>query len=301
MAIWYWPYELRPRVPLGPKAGTTARRGALLRVGDGFADLHPWPELGDLPIETQLARLAAQQPTPQAQCSLQLAARDRKARESGLSLFGRLRIPPSHYLWTDIDSPLDFSRIREFKVVKMKSGREVAPLYKILGQLRGAGVKARIDFNGSLDEQSAAEFLGKADRGTIDFLEDPMPGGPAWERISLRFQVRLAADRVDEKSAAVLVHKPALRPLNVPPDRSVVVTSYLDHPVGQLHAAAVAAELASREPDRVERCGLLTHVLFEKNEFSERMRAEGPRLLPPEGTGVGFDDLLTRLPWKKLA
>jgi len=34
--------------------------------------------------------------------------------------------------------------------------------------------------------------------------------------------------------------------------------------------------------------------------FIERIEADGARLLPPRGTGIGFDDLLERLPWKSL-
>jgi len=30
------------------------------------------------------------------------------------------------------------------------------------------------------------------------------------------------------------------------------------------------------------------------------LRTDGARLLPPEGTGIGFDDLLERLPWQRL-
>jgi hypothetical protein len=40
-------------------------------------------------------------------------------------------------------------------------------------------------------------------------------------------------------------------------------------------------------------------VLFRS--FIEAIATEGARLLPPSGTGLGFDDLLSRLPWKKLA
>jgi O-succinylbenzoate synthase len=71
----------------------------------------------------------------------------------------------------------------------------------------------------------------------------------------------------------------------------------MDHPIGQFGAAYVAA----LNKDKLSaRCGLFTHVLYEKNEFIERIRSDGARLLPPEGTGIGFDDLLERLPWKKL-
>jgi O-succinylbenzoate synthase len=49
------------------------------------------------------------------------------------------------------------------------------------------------------------------------------------------------------------------------------------------------------------RCGLFTHVLYEPNEFIEAIRCDGARLLPPSGTGIGFDGLLERLPWKRLS
>ena len=77
--------------------------------------------------------------------------------------------------------------------------------------------------------------------------------------------------------------------------REIVVTTAMDHPIGQFGAAYVAA---TREVS--PRCGLMTHVLYQRNDFIDRIRVKGARLLPPEGTGIGFDDLLERLPWKKL-
>ena len=65
----------------------------------------------------------------------------------------------------------------------------------------------------------------------------------------------------------------------------------MDHPIGQLHAAYVAARSA---PEAV--CGLVTHVLYESDPFIERMRIDGTRLVVPD-----FTDLLEALPWKKLA
>jgi O-succinylbenzoate synthase len=69
----------------------------------------------------------------------------------------------------------------------------------------------------------------------------------------------------------------------------------MDHPVGQFFAAYVAAT-----HDVSARCGLMTHVLYESDPFIERMERDGARLLPPRGTGIGFDDLLEALPWKPL-
>jgi len=92
----------------------------------------------------------------------------------------------------------------------------------------------------------------------------------------------------------VLVVKPAIQ--DIPQtNKEVVITSYMDHPVGQFGAAYFAAKFPSH------RCGLFTHVLYERNEFIEAIRSDGARLLPPQGTGVGFDELLEKLPWKKLA
>ena len=76
----------------------------------------------------------------------------------------------------------------------------------------------------------------------------------------------------------------------------IVVTAYMDHAVGQMHAAAAAARIA---PDAC--CGLVTHLLFEPDSFSERIALDGARLVAPAGTGVGFDDLLDGLPWERLA
>ena len=60
-------------------------------------------------------------------------------------------------------------------------------------------------------------------------------------------------------------------------------------------------ELAADYPSKVStRCGLLTHALYENDPFIERMRSAGPLLIAPEGTGIGFDDLIERLPWERL-
>jgi O-succinylbenzoate synthase len=108
-----------------------------------------------------------------------------------------------------------------------------------------------------------------------------------------RTGLRLALDRF-EGVADVLVHKPALQTTR-PPHNDVVVTSYIDHPVGQFGAACVAAM-----HDTNPRCGLMTHVLYEEDAFIERVERDGARLLPPRGTGIGFDDLLEKLRWTSI-
>lgn len=264
------------RYRLIPRRGGPPREGALLRAGGGFADVHPWPELGDAPLDEQLALLARTETTQITRASLHWAALDADARRRGVSLFEGLKIPFSH--WSGNEPPAGFD------TVKIKGVMQVPE-----------HVRIRIDFNARL---SADEFLGIASalpKDRIDFIEDPCPYDPVvWRDVRTRTGLRLALDRF-EGEADVLVHKPALQTEFPRFAGEVVVTSYMDHPVGQFCAAYVAAM------NRVSsRCGLFTHVVYEPDAFIERIEAEGARLLPPRGTGIGFDDLLENLPWTKI-
>ena len=264
------------RYRLIPRRGGPAREGALLRVDGGFADVHPWPELGDRPLDEQLALLARGETTPLTRASLHWAGVDAEARRRGVSLFAGLTIPLSH--WSGNEPPAAFD------TVKIKGVMPVP-----------AGVRIRIDFNARL---SAAEFLrvaGTLPRERIDFVEDPCPyDEQVWRDLGERTGLRLALDRV-VGVADVLVHKPALQTAFPSFDGEVVVTTYMDHPVGQFFAAYVAAT------NRVSaRCGLFTHALYEPDSFLERIEADGARLLAPAGTGVGFDDLLEDLQWTRI-
>ncbi|HWS71185.1 MAG TPA: hypothetical protein VN605_03690, partial [Thermoanaerobaculia bacterium] len=275
-------YTLVPRRALSARADAAPRRGALVRIDDGFGDIFPWPELGDAPLDEQLALLARGETTPLTARTLALARIDGEARRAGRSLFDGLTIPRSH--WSGIDpSP-------EFDTIKVKGGPDfdAASLPD--------RVRVRIDFNGTLD----AEEFGRMPlpRERIDFIEDPVPyDAGTWRALRECTGLRLALDRIVATDGVdVLIVKPALQEL---PEvtRPLVITSSMDHPVGQFGAAYIAAKHASRID---ERCGLFTHVLYEANEFSDAIRADGSRLLPPAGTGIGFDALLERMLWVPL-
>jgi O-succinylbenzoate synthase len=301
--IWYWPYELKPRRTLGVLGGSASRRGALIRVDDGFADVHPWPEVGHQPLDGQLELLGRGESTPLTAQSLRMARLDAEARAAGRSLFEGLRIPDSHFLITGSVRDHDLSAIEQagFRKVKLKTGGAPSRLPSL-----GTGMKLRLDFNASLSAESLRRFLEEArpDLGAIDFLEDPTPyDARLWEELASRYGCRFAADTVDgDRGAAVRVIKPAWRSEQTLLDtrQEIVFTSAMDHPIGQMGAAFIAARTAKSLVGRVAECGLLTHELFETTEFSERIVAKGPRLEPSSGAGIGFDDLLLKLPWKKL-
>ena len=276
MQFWIWRYTLTPRRRLSEIARPGPREGALLRAGDGFADVHPWPELGDAPLDEQLALLARGEQTPLTRASLRLAGLDGDARRRGVSLFEGLTIPESH--WPGDDPPDGFD------TVKLKGISSIPPR-----------VRLRIDFNATLSADEFMQIAPTLPRERVDFIEDPCPYNELdWLLIRERTGLRLALDR-GMGVADVLVHKPAISAEFPETGSEIVVTSYMDHPVGQLGAACIAAT------HRVSaHCGLFTHVLYESNEFIERVHSDGARLLPPDGTGVGFDDLLERLPWRRL-
>ncbi len=267
--IWYSEYALNAK-----------RRGALIRVDSGFADIHPWPELGDEPLETQLDLLRDGETTALTRRSLDLARIDGDARERRVSVFAGLQIPRSH--WPGSDPPV------EFDTAKIKSIERIPER-----------VRLRIDFNARLRPEEFLLIAEGLPLDRIDFVEDPCPyDGGTWSALRGQTRVRLALDRFyAEEGVDVLVVKPAIQEM---PEtkKEIVITSYMDHPVGQFGAAYVAAANAERVSAR---CGLFTHVLYERNAFIEMIRSDGSRLLPPEGTGIGFDALLAHLPWKRLA
>ncbi|MGH9421133.1 MAG: hypothetical protein ACRD3J_14245 [Thermoanaerobaculia bacterium] len=279
--IYYWRYELVPKRRLSAIATDGPRHGALIRVGDGVADVHPWPELGDAPLDDQLAMLARGETTPLTRKSIAFAAIDAAARRDGRSLFEGLTIPPSH--WPGADPP------DAFDTVKVKSIDRIP-----------ARVRLRIDFNATLTPGAFIQIASTLSRERIDFIEDPCPyDATIWSDLRKLTGLRLALDRAGEPEHGasgfdVLIIKPALQRIPVT-DAEVIVTSYMDHPIGQLCAAYAAASAGITTT-----CGLVTHLLYETDRFIERMRIEGTRLVPPDGSGWGFDDLLERLPWKKL-
>lgn len=290
MDIHYWRYHLTPKRRLNALAAALPREGALIRVDGGYADVHPWPELGDAALDEQLAMLARGETTPLTAASLRFAKIDARARAEGKNLFEGLVIPPSHWLFSDGAVPRGFDTVK----VKLGPGSGVDELRVLVGY------RLRLDFNATLEPREFIRFMSRLPPDvleSIDYVEDPTPYDPQrWQSFRERFGVRLALDRrVAEEGVDVLVVKPAVQEMPET-DKEIVVTSYMDHPIGQFAAAWVAATNSAR----VGRCGLLTHVLYEPDEFLARVETDGPVLEPPEGTGFGFDDLLERLPWKPL-
>ncbi len=323
MKIFFAPYQLQSLGRLNAKSPGGLREGTLLKVlgpyGIGYADLFPWPELGDAHLETHLSSLKTKSPTNLAQRSLALADKDARARDRRESL-GLDRDLKNNALVTDVTDVTD-SQIHRwieqgFSTVKVKCGVDAAAEIELIERLVDlGGLKIRLDFNsGSRDYlQKFMNLFPSNFDSHLQYVEDPCVYDPeVWGRLRERWP--LALDRETEKIlssgekpvADVLILKPARQ--DVEPlmkwalrwNLSVTVTSSMDHPVGVVHAAVVGLELSRLHGNRILDAGCLTLDQYEANEFSKALPRRGPFVSVPIGFGIGFEKLLQETPWKEL-
>lgn len=309
-------YRMKSRGFLNAISGRREFEGALIRVGDGYGCIHPWPELGDPPLEKCLADLQGARRWPIVRRALRCAEYDEAARSRDESLFEEMEVPRSHATVTELKPEAIATAVEAgFTLIKIKGGRDLAKEEAFLEAMvaEHPALQWRIDFNESLQpEQAAAFLLGLSEkaRQAVDFVEDPCPfSETAWPELHRRTRVKLAVDRESgphREGAQVCVIKPAvdepflLGEAAIAHRQRVVVTSYMDHPFGQAFAAWEAARLELQLPGLVGVCGLQTHHLFEENDFTAELGGWSPEFKIPGGTGLGFDDQLAAMPWTRL-
>lgn len=322
MRIWTAPYTLSSKTDSGLGVGAAVRMGALLKIenrqgGFGYADLHPWPELGDANLREHLSALRDGKPLSLGARSLALAELDWNARVQRKNAFEGLRVPSSHRL---IGSVAVISRdfltqaaTDGFTTLKIKIGRDVSAETRALQAHAGelAKFRLRLDANGAFSMMSFLGFLKNLPSellSALEFIEDPVPLS-AWSVVASSTTVPLAIDRVVDPGglkAGWIIVKPAVQDVEIALAWAkgngvrVCFTSYLDHPIGQASAALIAAQTFAREPELVGICGLNSHLAFEPNEFSEMLGSSGPEFTPPQGTGIGFDEVLEKQDWRPL-
>ncbi len=318
MNISYHPYQLQYNENYGTLDSARVRQGALLKIDfhdglTGYCDCHPWEELGDLSVQNQLALLKQNDTTPLLDCSLRFARLDAEARQDHRSLFDGIQIPPSHQIVSLSD---DIKKLAEIGIThfKLKLGTQIE---KEILTLKSwveivPGLKLRPDFNERLSRESFIDYWDKIPftvKQKIDYIEDPYPYDPIyWSEDQIQLNVSFAADHQafkalqHSKSAQYIVHKPAVeKPPSLTDSKTqLVITTYLDHPLGQMCAAYTAAKLKAIYPNQVNLCGLLSHKCYQNDPFVHAIHSVGQQLTSPGGTGFGFDTLLKELQWKSL-
>lgn len=309
-------YCLRSRGFLNAISNRREFEGALIEVDGGFGCIHPWPELGDPPLEKCLADLAGARRWPIVRRALRCVEFDRAARVLDESLFEEMEVPHSHATLAVGDrAEIALAVEAGFTTVKLKCGRDLAAESAFLDAMAAEfpQLKWRLDFNESPSLEEVSQFLSRlkeATCGAIDFIEDPCPySESSWKELRRNTRLNLAVDREAaplSTAAQVMIIKPAvdepflLGEAAISHSQRVVLTSYMDHPLGQAFAAWEAARLELIFPGLVGLCGLQTHHLFEPDAFSEALGPWSPEFKTPPGTGLGFDDALDALPWTRL-
>lgn len=330
--IHFYRYTLHSRGSLNAVSQRREFHGALIKVNEGIGCLHPWPEFGDAPVHQQLDLLRNGGSSKVIERALRMAAVDGEARRREVSLFAGLEIPPCHYSWdSHQDAETQMQRVVDegWQAVKTKGWGNVNEVLRYLDTLGSStfqcrdlpsnstsecrATKVRIDFNSCLSEVQFVEFLtGMSDpvRSMLDFVEDPFPyDAQRWNYVQKTYGVRLALDkqlRGAHSGFDVAVLKPGRREWREMVDDlsaqvRVVMTSAMDHAIGQSFAAYEAAMAWRELGDRMDLCGLATNHLFAPDAFFERLSARGGKLeVDRSGTGLGFDEVLQTLPWVKL-
>ena len=309
-------YRLRARGFMNAISNRRDFEGALIQIDGGYGCIHPWPELGDPTLEKCLADLAGPRRWPIVRRAIRCAEYDLAARNYDGSLFEEMEVPASHATLAKGDAADVAAAVEAgFTKVKLKAGRDPVAEGKFLEAMAAEypTLTWRLDFNESLTQEKVTEFLlalTDKTRAAIDFVEDPCPFSESgWAELHRKTRLKLAVDREAtpmSAAAQVMVIKPAvdepflLGEAAISHNQRVVLTSYMDHPVGQAFAAWEAARLEVQFPGLVGMCGLQTHHLFESNEFTEALGPWSPEFKVPDGLGLGFDDLLAAQPWTRL-
>ncbi|MFN4944323.1 MAG: hypothetical protein ACK5G9_11085, partial [Akkermansiaceae bacterium] len=78
--IWISPYRLRSAGFLNSISSRREFEGVLIKVGEGYGCIHPWPELGDPPLEKCLDDLKGRRVWPIVKRALRCAEYDNVAR-----------------------------------------------------------------------------------------------------------------------------------------------------------------------------------------------------------------------------
>ena len=244
MKIHYAKYNLKPRSFISKHMSL---EGILLRYDDSidvsYSLYHPIASLGDIGIEDYLSD----------QNSL------KRVKELSLSNKESKRIQVSSYkLCKSVEEAMQV----EESVVKIKTS-SLKDALKALESLENK--ELILDANAQLMHSDILE-LEKASILNLRYIEDPVSDS------SLTTSLPVGSDFIDYDNYDIKVLKPTgfNHSLGNKLDKPSVVTSYMDHPLGQIIAARYALENKIHDP-----CGLMTHGLFEENAYSELLSSKG--------------------------
>ena len=297
-------YELHARHHLNKKSQQQSVKGFLLKRDVGVGCVQPWECFGHASLQEHWHACKEGRETeyPILMQALACAKLDSESRHRGVSWWANRNVPESHATITDVDSQGEEALKRGFYTWKCKV--DPASLNQIEMILRKyAEIRLRLDFNETGNVLILHEWLQSlslSHRRRIEFIEDPVSyEEKLWNDLSHAWEIDLAVDRdylqYSSHSMCLPIWKPAWSAQLSVSSAKMIVTSAMDHPVGQAWAAFCAAECKL-----TNLCGLRTDHLFEINAFSEVMGEWNPKWPMIPGMGMGFDQQLEKLAWTRL-
>jgi O-succinylbenzoate synthase len=327
MKISYSPYTLKPAQHLSAAANIGERNGILLKIEwpdglIGYSDLHPWTELGDDSWEDQLAGVRQGQISTMLEQAIWLARKDAQHRKQDKNIFEGVASIKNNYIVTDIrtepEGLADRLKTEGFETVKIKVGRDLKAEAAYISALgRDGNFKLRLDFNAVGTWQTYERFMSSIDKVSltrVQYVEDPFPfDEQAWTDakrfapLAIDNQIsKVDLKKIQSKPFDVVILKPAKMDVSstvqncIMKDFKIAVTSYMDHPVGVMHALAIACELKKAHPQRILDAGCMTLKLFQMDLYSAEVVTSGAFIKRPSGKGIGFDALLEKETWSQI-
>lgn len=338
--IDYADYILEPIATVGNLDKTSkARSGTLLQISwgnhlTGYADLFPWPELGDLSLD-QLKQEIKKKNWQQflIKNSISIAILDAQARAEKKSLFDDQYPVKNYYLCPDLQkinhAELELIKQRGFKDLKIKMQINASDDILKLNQLfSDQDFSIRLDLNNFASLEKLA-YLNKnispRVKEKIVYVEDPFRFDlnlwkDANKLFSLGFDLQgdlnpfdYTAEDKDEKAFEYIIYKPARKKTNqenksfseaLEKDRvKIVVTSSLDHPLGQAYALYEAQRIGKIKKDKTNMtlpAGALSLWTYNVTGFESEFVYKGNQFYKTKGFGLGFDEQLQKQNWKNL-
>ena len=267
MKVFYSPYRLEPKNEFSGLYRDID--GILLKFinekthAESFSLYHPIVALGDLSLEKFLSSEESRR--------LLLKKINNLSIDDSEALSGVVK---SYYLSLSADDLIKKAKAvqdKGFKIVKLKASNLNSIDFDTLEELPFDYI---FDFNGQEKvvnfenlNDSHKEFLNQR----LEYIEDPYV-------TKRKMYFKLASDFIDYgEESDVRIVKPTgfnhatPESLGALGSRSeLVVTSYLDHPLGQFLAAkwAIGNKISNH-------CGLWSHKLFKQNKYSELFSESG--------------------------
>jgi O-succinylbenzoate synthase len=305
----------------GFKDSKAVAKGILLRVLDqnewGYSSLQPWTHLGDPVLDE--SNLKSILNSELGQRALELAKLDAYFRREKKSLLDET---PAFCHYTVLNfHQVSRAQLEEvlklgFTHIKVKLNAQIEEVLQWLKSVWDLQfLKWRFDFNNQLNEKLWESFcleLPDSFISKVEFVEDPfLFNAKTWKQaqrilpLALDFQLENPSqvrECVAKECAEYFIYKPSARALPKDIEQKIVITSYMDHPIGISHALAEYQKLKKERLNMSVVSGLGTIALFEDSQIFanfKNLQMKGPLLTwSANGYGIGFDEALAQEHWQ---